>query len=577
MCAYNTHCAPMIASLHKLCGKVCAECKKQKKGLPHKRAAAPAGTLGFRRLPEVCGLVVQTLVALGGNVPAEIALHAVTHEVLPVFLVVVGILCVAAGHIQLVGVVTGKGKAVAVAHGAVMDGVAQAAGLADDGRCAVAAGHHLCQTAGLALGGHDEGICTGVDLLRELGLKADVGAYAARVTAAQVGEEVLVLALAAAQNDQLDAAVHQTVSDALHQIKALHAHHAADHAKDGAAVLVQAKPILQGLLALCLALFKVVDAVIEGDVLVGGGVVGIHVDAVQNAAQLILLFPQQGVQTVTEPGVQDLLCVGGADRGDLVGRLKSTLHEVGAAIVLHDVLVTAADAAGIFQNVGAVLALVGNVVDGEHRLDAVELIQMAVVQVQVHGHQSSLPVVAVDDVRGEVDVEQGLQHGTGEEGETLAVIVKAVEAAALEVILVVEEVVGHTIDLSLEQAAVLAAPAHGDRVVGNVFQLIAELQVAIQRHDDAGVHAVLDQRFGQGAGHIGQTAGFCKGGCFRSSIQDLHKIRSFLIKRIHISSRCGKKSGRGYTQYPRPSLRGATGEGAAPMGDSQTVQTMWFF
>ena len=45
--------------------------------------------MGFRRLPEVCGLVVQTLVALGGNVPAEIALHAVTHEVLPVFLVVV--------------------------------------------------------------------------------------------------------------------------------------------------------------------------------------------------------------------------------------------------------------------------------------------------------------------------------------------------------------------------------------------------------------------------------------------------------------------------------------------------------
>ena len=60
--------------------------KKAKKGLPHKRAAAPAGALGFRRLPEVCGLVVQTLVALGGNVPAEIALHAAvsyTHLTLP--------------------------------------------------------------------------------------------------------------------------------------------------------------------------------------------------------------------------------------------------------------------------------------------------------------------------------------------------------------------------------------------------------------------------------------------------------------------------------------------------------------
>ena len=96
MCAENTHCAPAGTSLHKLCGKVCAECKKAekeaKKGLPHKCAAAPMGALGSRCLPEVCGLVVQTLVALGGNIPAEIALHAVTHEVLPVFLVVVGIL-----------------------------------------------------------------------------------------------------------------------------------------------------------------------------------------------------------------------------------------------------------------------------------------------------------------------------------------------------------------------------------------------------------------------------------------------------------------------------------------------------
>jgi len=190
------------------------------------------------------------------------------------------------------------------------------------------------------------------------------------------------------------------------------------------------------------------------------------------------------------------------------------------------VLVTAADAAGIFQNVGAVLALVGNVVDGEHRLDAVELIQMAVVQVQVHGHQSSLPVVAVDDVRGEVDVEQSLQHSTGEEGETLAVIV---ETAALEVILVVEEVVGHAVHFSLEQAAVLAAPAHRHRVVGNVLQLIPELQIAVQRHNDTGVHAVLHQGFGQGTGHVCQTTGFCKGVCFRSSIQDSHRFAPSIL------------------------------------------------
>ena len=119
---------------------------------------------------------------------------------------------------------------------------------------------------------------------------------------------------------------------------------------------MQAKLVLQGLLALRLALFKVGHIVVEGDLGVGGGVVGLHINAVQNAAELILLFPQQGIQTVAEPGVQDLLCVGGADGGDLICRLKGTLHKVGAAIVFHNVLVTMADAAGVLQDIGAVLA-----------------------------------------------------------------------------------------------------------------------------------------------------------------------------------------------------------------------------
>jgi len=65
-------------------------------------------------LPEVCGLVVQALVALGREVPAEIAFHVVLDEVVPVLFVVVAILCTAAGIVQLMGAVTGKGKAVAL-------------------------------------------------------------------------------------------------------------------------------------------------------------------------------------------------------------------------------------------------------------------------------------------------------------------------------------------------------------------------------------------------------------------------------------------------------------------------------
>ena len=39
-------------------------------------------------LPEVCGLVIQALVALGGEIPAEIAFHVVLDEVVPVLFVV---------------------------------------------------------------------------------------------------------------------------------------------------------------------------------------------------------------------------------------------------------------------------------------------------------------------------------------------------------------------------------------------------------------------------------------------------------------------------------------------------------
>ena len=125
----------------------------------------------------------------------------------------------AAGLIQLMGTVACKREAIAIAHGGIVDGIAQAAGLANDGRRAVTAGDHLGQATGLTLGGHDERVRACVDFLRQSRLKADVSAYAARVTSAQIGEETLILVLAAAQDDQLDATVHQTIGHALHQSK----------------------------------------------------------------------------------------------------------------------------------------------------------------------------------------------------------------------------------------------------------------------------------------------------------------------------------------------------------------------
>ncbi len=164
---------------------------------------------------------------------------------------------------------------------------------------------------------------------------------------------------------------------------------------------------------------------------------------------------------MAEPRVQDLLCIGRADGGDLISSLDCALHKVGATIILHNVGIACANAGGILQDIHAILALVGNVMDGEYCLDVVELIQMAVVQVEVNRGKGGLPVVAVDDIRLKVGIEQGFQNGAGEESKTLAVIIEAIQAAALKVILVVDEVVGHAVTLGLEQAAVLAAPAHG--------------------------------------------------------------------------------------------------------------------
>ena len=64
------------------------------------------------------------------------------------------------------------------------------------------------------------------------------------------------------------------------------------------------------------------------DVGIGGRIVAHGVDAVEDAGELPAAFPENGVQLVGEPGIQNLLSVGGADGGDPVGALDGALHQV---------------------------------------------------------------------------------------------------------------------------------------------------------------------------------------------------------------------------------------------------------
>ena len=98
--------------------------------------------------------------------------------------------------------------------------------------------------------------------------------------------------------------------------------------------------------------------------------------------------------------------------------------------------------------------------DGKQGLDAGVPLVIGVEQPVVHRHQGGLPVVGMDDVGLEVDVGQHLQNGPGEKREPLRVVKVAVDAAALEVVLVIDEVVDHIVDLGLENAAILPPPCH---------------------------------------------------------------------------------------------------------------------
>ena len=96
-------------------------------------------------------------------------------------------------------------------------------------------------------------------------------------------EELLILPVALAKNDQLHRELHHIMKDLTNQVQTLVRHQTADDSHNGhMRLLPQAHHPLQGRLVHILAL-QVVHGVIGGDALVGGGIVQLHVDAVEHA------------------------------------------------------------------------------------------------------------------------------------------------------------------------------------------------------------------------------------------------------------------------------------------------------
>jgi hypothetical protein len=130
---------------------------------------------------------------------------------------------------QVVGVVVGEGEAVALAGVLVVgaDGVAQAAGFADERQGAVAHGGKLGEAAGFEEGGHEEEVGGGEDAAVGGVVEGEAGGLAG-VAEGEVAEEGAVPVFAVAHDDELHIGGKHFVGDADEEVEAFLAHEAGD-------------------------------------------------------------------------------------------------------------------------------------------------------------------------------------------------------------------------------------------------------------------------------------------------------------------------------------------------------------
>ena len=229
------------------------------------------------------------------------------------------------------------------------------------------------------------------------------------------------------------------------------------------------------------------------------------------------------------PGIQNLLCIGGADGGNPVSALNGTLHDVDAVVIFQQVCFGSGNTQHIVEQLHAVLALILDIVNGNQGLNATIPVVVGIEQTIVNRNQSGLPVVGMNQIRFEIQIRQHFQRRTGQECKTLCVIIVAIQTRTLEVILVVDQIVNHAANLCLEHTAILTAPGYRDREAGDKTHIFSQFlrNILIERHHNTAADQPCTQGLGQGTRYITQTAGSSEGKCFTGTKQNLHRSHTF--------------------------------------------------
>ena len=310
------------------------------------------------------------------------------------------------------GVVVEKAEAVALARKLIVGEhrVFEPARFPDHRDGAVAHGQHLAEPAGLKARRHQENIGPGVHPVGEGRVHHKAGGHPAGVILLGPAEEVHIAGLPHAQAHELDILVHDVGDHIVHQVQALLVAQPCDHGHNGhVRPQSQAHLLLQGALAGGLAR-KVFGVVPGRNLVVGCGVILLHVNAVEDARQVVVARAQQAVQVFAVVGGLDFLRVGGADGGDFVRVDDAGLQVVGATEILQLVVREGAvrQAQHVLHVADAKHALIAEVVDGEHRADGVILGQALVLDAQQRRDHAGLPVMSVNHVRDEGNQREGV-------------------------------------------------------------------------------------------------------------------------------------------------------------------------
>ena len=170
-------------------------------------------------------------------------------------------------------------------------------------------------------------------------------------------------------------------------------------------------------------------------------------------------------------------------------------------------------------------ALEGDVVDGEDGLQRA-LGTPLVLGLDQEGQKRGVPVVAVQNLRLEVQQVQALHHRPLEKGVLLHLGLSAAVDGVAEIVFAVDQVDGQTIQLQLQQPGVFVAPAQVYIGVGHILHLVGIFlpHHAVIRRDDPGVKAQGVEVFGQPARHVGQAAGLAQRSALRRRHQHIGQI-----------------------------------------------------